>query len=178
MHFTLNKDLEISFSYSKYGSEMNTVTLQEPFDTVADPTSYSKYGSEMNTVTLQEPFDTVADPTSTQPYNLGDCTSRHPFSFNNVAECRSLNFDTAMPLILLGAEDESVCHARDERYSDYHCMRWLRGQIENELYASLTYMKMGIFFGMDHVNRLGASKFFFESASEEREHAKKLINNH
>lgn len=48
-------------------------------------------------------------------------------------------------------------------------------QIGCEVRASLEYLKFGAYWSLDNTNRPGFSKFFFESASEEREHAIKLI---
>lgn len=48
-------------------------------------------------------------------------------------------------------------------------------QIGCEVRASLEYLKFGAYWSLDNVNRPGFAKFFFDSASEEREHAIKLI---
>ncbi|XP_063708289.1 ferritin heavy chain-like [Culicoides brevitarsis] len=48
-------------------------------------------------------------------------------------------------------------------------------QIGCEVRASLEYLKFGAYWSLDNTNRPGFAKFFFESASEEREHAIKLI---
>ncbi|KAI4501000.1 hypothetical protein M0802_003803 [Mischocyttarus mexicanus] len=58
---------------------------------------------------------------------------------------------------------------------DNFCVRNLTAQIKMEVQASLTYLAMGANFARDSQNRPGFSKFFFESASEEREHAIKII---
>ncbi|KAL2722493.1 ferritin subunit [Vespula squamosa] len=55
------------------------------------------------------------------------------------------------------------------------CIKNLTSQIKTEVEASLTYLAMGAHFARDSVNRPGFSKFFLENASEEREHAIKLI---
>ncbi|KAJ8961779.1 hypothetical protein NQ318_021380 [Aromia moschata] len=55
------------------------------------------------------------------------------------------------------------------------CIRKMRGQIEEELKAAMQYMAMGAHFSKDTINRPGFAKMFFEAASEEREHAIKLI---
>jgi len=55
------------------------------------------------------------------------------------------------------------------------CINKVMDQIGCEVRASLEYLKFGAHFSQDGVNRPGFSKFFFESASEEREHAIKLI---
>ena len=55
------------------------------------------------------------------------------------------------------------------------CVDVLKSQVETEIKAAMTYLAMGAHFARDTVNRPGFSKFFFESASEEREHAIKII---
>ncbi|XP_054263357.1 ferritin subunit [Macrosteles quadrilineatus] len=55
------------------------------------------------------------------------------------------------------------------------CTRKMRDQVQMELTASVTYMAMGSYFLQDTVNRPGFAKFFLESASEERQHALKLM---
>lgn len=51
----------------------------------------------------------------------------------------------------------------------------MRRQIQAEINASIKYLAMGAHFAQDTVNRPGFAEFFFKSASEEREHATKLI---
>jgi ferritin heavy chain len=48
-------------------------------------------------------------------------------------------------------------------------------QVKKEITASLKYLSMAAYFSQDNVNRPGFAKFFFDAASEEREHALKLI---
>lgn len=55
------------------------------------------------------------------------------------------------------------------------CTKKMTDQIQEELTAAMTYLAMGAHFSRDTVNRPGLAKFFFDSASEEREHAIKLI---
>ncbi|XP_069678261.1 ferritin heavy chain [Periplaneta americana] len=55
------------------------------------------------------------------------------------------------------------------------CTKKMREQVQEELRAALTYMAMGAHFSRDTINRPGFAKMFFESASEEREHAIKII---
>lgn len=55
------------------------------------------------------------------------------------------------------------------------CRDSMRRQIQMEVAASLQYLAMGAHFSKDSVNRPGFAKLFFEAASEEREHAMKLI---
>ncbi|KAJ8956756.1 hypothetical protein NQ314_006630 [Rhamnusium bicolor] len=56
------------------------------------------------------------------------------------------------------------------------CINKMRAQIEEELKAAMQYMAMGAHFSKDTVNRPGFAKLFFDAASEEREHAIKLIS--
>lgn len=55
------------------------------------------------------------------------------------------------------------------------CAKATEDQIKKEITASLKYLSMAAYFAKDTVNRPGFAKFFFEAASEEREHAYKLI---
>lgn len=56
------------------------------------------------------------------------------------------------------------------------CTKKMKSQIQEELTAAMTYLAMGAHFSKDTVNRPGFAKFFFDSASEERGHAMKLID--
>lgn len=55
------------------------------------------------------------------------------------------------------------------------CTKKMSDQVQEELTAAVTYLAMGAHFSQDTVNRPGFANFFFKSASEEREHAKKII---
>ncbi|XP_034235437.1 ferritin subunit [Thrips palmi] len=55
------------------------------------------------------------------------------------------------------------------------CVKKMREQVQTELTASMTYLAMAAHFSQDTVNRPGFAEHFFKSASEEREHAIKLI---
>ncbi|EFN78735.1 ferritin subunit isoform X2 [Harpegnathos saltator] len=55
------------------------------------------------------------------------------------------------------------------------CIKIMESQVKTEVEAAMTYLAMGAHFARDTINRPGFSKFFFESASEEREHALKVI---
>lgn len=55
------------------------------------------------------------------------------------------------------------------------CTNRMRSQIQEELKAAMKYLQMAAYFSRDTVNRPGFAKLFFEAASEEREHAIKLI---
>lgn len=56
-----------------------------------------------------------------------------------------------------------------------NCVSATEDQIKKEVTASLKYLAMAAHFSKDSVNRPGFAKLFFEAASEEREHAYKLI---
>ncbi|XP_011704003.1 PREDICTED: ferritin subunit [Wasmannia auropunctata] len=55
------------------------------------------------------------------------------------------------------------------------CTKIMESQVKTEMEAAMKYLAMGAHFARDTINRPGFSKFFFESASEEREHAIKII---
>jgi ferritin heavy chain len=55
------------------------------------------------------------------------------------------------------------------------CIKLMESQVKIEMEAAMKYLAMGAHFARDTINRPGFSKFFFESASEEREHAIKII---
>lgn len=55
------------------------------------------------------------------------------------------------------------------------CTLLTEDQIQKEITASLKYLSYAAYFSQDNVNRPGFAKFFFAAASEEREHALKLI---
>ena len=56
------------------------------------------------------------------------------------------------------------------------CTDKMRKQIQQEINAAMQYMAMGAHFSRDTINRPGFAKLFFEAASEERQHAIKLIS--
>ncbi|KAG5898579.1 hypothetical protein JTB14_016591 [Gonioctena quinquepunctata] len=56
------------------------------------------------------------------------------------------------------------------------CVQKMRDQIQEELKAAMQYMAMGAHFSKDTINKAGFADMFFKSASEEREHAIKLIS--
>lgn len=56
------------------------------------------------------------------------------------------------------------------------CTESMRKQVQEELKAAMQYMAMGAHFSKDVINRPGFAKLFFEAASEERQHAIKLIS--
>ncbi|KAK9509033.1 hypothetical protein O3M35_006445 [Rhynocoris fuscipes] len=55
------------------------------------------------------------------------------------------------------------------------CTNKIREQIQAEISAAMTYMAMGAHFSRDKINRPGFAETFFKAATEEREHAIKLI---
>jgi ferritin heavy chain len=55
------------------------------------------------------------------------------------------------------------------------CILAMESQVRIEIDASMRYLAMGAHFARDTINRPGFSKYFFDSASEEREHAIKII---
>lgn len=57
----------------------------------------------------------------------------------------------------------------------HNCTTSLESQLKEETAAAMTYLAMGAHFARDTINRPGFSNFFFDSASEEREHAIKII---
>jgi len=67
--------------------------------------------------------------------------------------------------------------AIDQKWIDITsgCVAQTRTQIQEEMNASIQYLAMAAHFSQDTVNRPGFAKFFFEAASEEREHSMKLI---
>jgi len=81
-----------------------------------------------------------------------------------------------------GSEDALQCEHRKpnvpQEWIDMvsPCVQEMRRQIGEELKASLKYLAMGAHFSKDVINRPGFAKMFFESASEERQHAIKLIS--
>uniref|UniRef100_A0A6M2DYP1 Ferritin n=1 Tax=Xenopsylla cheopis TaxID=163159 RepID=A0A6M2DYP1_XENCH len=56
-----------------------------------------------------------------------------------------------------------------------NCVTSMKNQIQEELNASMQYLAMAAHFSKDTVNRPGFAEMFFKSASEEREHAMKLM---
>nr|ATD12167.1 FerHCH [Samia ricini] len=56
------------------------------------------------------------------------------------------------------------------------CKDSMHAQIQTEVDASVQYLAMGAHFSRDVINRPGFAKLFFDAASEEREHAMKLID--
>jgi ferritin heavy chain len=82
-------------------------------------------------------------------------------SFSTLSGAQKLNF-------IEGAENF--------KSMDCTCIGEMRRQIQKEMEASITYLAMAAHFSQDTVNRPGFANFFFNSASEEREHSMKLID--
>ncbi|KAL1513339.1 hypothetical protein ABEB36_002760 [Hypothenemus hampei] len=59
---------------------------------------------------------------------------------------------------------------------DNSCTNVVRDHVLEELKAALQYLAMGAHFSRDQINRPGFANLFFKAASEEREHAIKLIH--
>lgn len=78
---------------------------------------------------------------------------------------------------MITGELEGKEHFKDLEFVDMksECARLTEEQVEKEITASLKYLSLGAYFSQDNVNRPGFSKFFFDAAGEEREHAEKLI---
>lgn len=55
------------------------------------------------------------------------------------------------------------------------CTKEMKRQIKAEMSAAMQYLAMGAHFSRDVINRPGFAKLFFDSASEERQHAIHLI---
>jgi len=55
------------------------------------------------------------------------------------------------------------------------CTKAMKEQVQVELTAAMTYLAMGAHFNRDTINRPGFAEKFFKSASEEREHAMKIM---
>lgn len=91
--------------------------------------------------------------------------------------CLQVNNFLTKYYFLITGEIEGKEHFKDLEFVDMksECARLTEEQIEKEITASLKYLSLGAYFSQDNVNRPGFSKFFFDAASEEREHAEKLI---
>ena len=84
---------------------------------------------------------------------------------------------------LVKGEELQCSHKQEELKTDpnwtdmkHSCINSMRTQIQAELRAAMQYLAMGAHFARDTVNRPGFAKMFFEAASEERQHAIKLIS--
>lgn len=64
---------------------------------------------------------------------------------------------------------EPVCFVEE-------CLNNIKHQITKELNAAFQYLYMAVYFDQDTVNRPGIAKFLYDSSSEEREHAKFMMD--
>ncbi|KAJ8979920.1 hypothetical protein NQ317_003662 [Molorchus minor] len=93
-----------------------------------------------------------------------------------VALCVFLSCSIAIGSAVLQCEHKELDIPKEWKDMVDPCVHSMRGQIEEELKAAMQYMAMGAHFSKDTINRPGFAKMFFESASEERQHAIKLIS--
>ncbi|XP_050302171.1 ferritin subunit [Anthonomus grandis grandis] len=83
--------------------------------------------------------------------------------------------------MVLGAHGDLQCEHRapnvPKEWIDMQtsCVSAVRSHVMEELRAAMQYMAMGAHFSRDQINRPGFANLFFKAASEEREHAIKLI---
>jgi ferritin len=73
------------------------------------------------------------------------------------------------------AQTCSITRSKIEPWSNLNCSKSIVEQIHREMSASLTYLAMGAYFSSDGHYRPGIATFFLEGASEERQHAKALM---
>lgn len=106
----------------------------------------------------------------------------HTTRITHEAKVQALLFSMSLTLIffcfaeIAGTKDASAVFT-GLNFIDMEdsCVMATEEQIKMEITASLKYLNMGAFFSRDKINRPGLAKFFFDAASEEREHAYKLI---
>lgn len=88
-------------------------------------------------------------------------------------------FSTIISALLVVLIAQSAYAAEKVSAQDYAynstCMNHLRSHIKRELQAAVTYLAMGAWANHYSVQRPGLANFFFDSASEEREHGLKLL---
>lgn len=72
--------------------------------------------------------------------------------------------------------DEAPSSTDKWDYMNRSCSAKLHDQINKEFNAALFYMQYAAYFAQYQVNLPGFEKFFFNAASEEREHGMKLID--
>lgn len=95
---------------------------------------------------------------------------------------KSITFAAFLACVFAFASPELRCeHQQLDLPKDWidivdPCVSKMKAQVEEELKASMQYLAMGAHFSKDTVNRPGFAKLFFNAASEEREHAIKLIS--
>jgi ferritin len=81
---------------------------------------------------------------------------------------------------VLGSRDVRSLFGKENEAKEFidmknKCVEETEKQIKKEVTAAMKYLSMAAYFSRDNVNRPGFAKMFFEAASEEREHAYKLI---
>lgn len=95
---------------------------------------------------------------------------------------KAILFAVVALLAILAPSTATQCHVNpvniNREWITMHrsCRDDMARQIQMEVGASLQYLAMGAHFSKDKVNRPGFAKLFFDAASEEREHAMKLID--
>jgi len=72
------------------------------------------------------------------------------------------------------SSDEILASSHDYAYNST-CLTHVRSHIKRELQASISYLAMAAWANQYNVQRPGLANLFFDSASEEREHALKLL---
>lgn len=107
--------------------------------------------------------DTVSLTIHLMVFPFRDCTSQN----RNAAGVFALN-STTISSFTAGSEEWNYMHK--------NCSSKLHEQINMEFGASLFYLQYAAYFAQYKVNLPGFEKFFFNAASEEREHGIKLID--
>jgi len=80
-------------------------------------------------------------------------------------------------LTALGSSAGSEKSSDDDPYPIWNsCFERLQQQINEELFASLTYLNMAAHFQRNDVARKGFYRFFLDQSDEEKKHAHKLIH--
>jgi len=84
----------------------------------------------------------------------------------------------AILLVVVAATAATDLEKMSTRDYDFNvtCMERLNGHLKIELEASITYLTMGAWANHYAVQRPGLAKFFFASASEERQHALSMLD--
>ncbi|XP_053679363.1 ferritin subunit-like [Anopheles nili] len=73
-------------------------------------------------------------------------------------------------------DSDAVSSTDEWNYMNRSCSAKLHDQINKEFDAAIFYMQYAAYFAQYQVNLPGFEKFFFNAASEEREHGMKLID--
>jgi len=95
---------------------------------------------------------------------------------------QNINFVQASFLLLVGVLATGLVHGADDKLATSHdfaynstCLNHVRSHIKRELQASISYLAMASWANQYNVQRPGLANLFFDSASEERHHALKLL---